>query len=204
MRSADHETQRVIRAWITQVLATKGWTSHRLAKEAKVGAATLSRALEDEPNFITSTKTIERIVRATGIAAPTGIGMGSNSFRGGLAEPEAIYIAAPSRDVAETLKVSGQQAVWQIKSRAIELAGYLIDDFLLVDPTVTPVTRDAVCVQIYDLKTGQAETVFRIYEPPFVTTETSDPASRRKPVTIDNERAGIWGVVVKSLRVRKP
>ncbi len=202
---AHDDAREVIRAWFNRVLATKGWTPHHLAKVAQVSQATISRALDADADYVTSTKTIEKIVRATGISAPTGIGMTGNAVTvgpGGLAEPEAIYIEDAGSELAP-LEVSGPQAIWQLKSRGIELAGYHFDDFLLVDPAVQPMLRDAICVQIYDLKSGRAETVFRIFDPPFAITETADPAARRKPVTIDHERASIWGVVVKSLRVRR-
>jgi DNA-binding phage protein len=208
----EDSAQEIIRAWVQNVLQSMAWKPYRLAKEAGVSPATISRALDQDSGFVTSTKTIEKIVRATGMAPPTGIGMGgqANGTRpmrvaGGMAEPEAIFVQdAAERADLSPLRMEGPQGVWQLQSRSIELAGFIPDDFLLVDPREQPVMDDAVCVQIYDLRTGAAETTFRIYDPPYVTTQTLDPRAKRKPVAIDNERALIWGVVVKSLRLRRP
>lgn len=202
--TTDGAAQEILRAWIHRVLDQTSWTPHRLAREARVGVATISRALDANSTSTISTRTIEKIVRATGIAAPTGIGMGANSAKAtGFAEPEAIYVPEMS-DELSPLRPAEHQAVWQIGTRGIELAGYHMGDYVLVDPETSPLVRDVVCVQLYDLQRGTAETVFRVYEPPYVVTETADPTARRKPVAIDNERAAIWGVVVKSLRLRTP
>lgn len=49
-----------------------------------------------------------------------------------------------------------------------------------------------------------AETALRIYDPPYLVTETSDPAARRKPELVDGDRVSIWGPVVRLLRIRAP
>jgi len=87
---------------------------------------------------------------------------------------------------------------WVMKSRALEHAGYLPGDILIVDLNAKPQDGDAVCAQIYD-RNGKTETAFRIYEYPFLIAASADPDLRR-PVLVDNERASIRGVVMASIR----
>lgn len=200
MSNSEQDAQDIIRAWLQRVLASKDWKPHRLAKEAGVSPATISRALNDD-SFTTSTTTIEKIVRATGVPAPTGIGMMvPNSKLRSFAEPEAEYVASP-QDITGS-EQAGQQATWKLSSRALDLAGYLPGDLLIVDPTISPVARDIVCVQIYSREKMSAETVFRVFDPPYVVTRSTDPAAERKPLLIDQERASIWGTVIKVVRIR--
>lgn len=198
--TAEHGAQMIIRAWVERVLLTKGWKPYRLAKEAGLGVATIDRALDPAAATVPSTKTIEKIVRATGIAPPQGIGMRGNALSAGFAEPEGFYIAEPEA-AGLPFEVTGQQAAWQINTRAIELAGCFPGDYVLVDPAVTPKPKDIVCAQIYSVKSATAETVFRVYEPPYIVTKTFDPATERKPELIDNERVLVWGKVVRLTRL---
>ena len=61
---------------------------------------------------------------------------------------------------------------------------------------------DIVCAQLYDFVRMKAETVFRIYEPPYLCTATFD-RDNMTPVLID-KNVGIKGPVVLSLRGRRP
>lgn len=198
--NSSDRAQEIIRAWLNRVLEAKSWAPSRLAKEAKVSPATISRALNDD-QFTTSTTTIEKIVKATGIAAPSGIGSVSNATEAGFAEPEAEYIAEPET-LDQILKIDGAQAVWRLQTRSIELAGYVPGVYLIVDPSVEPRAGDAVCVQIYNFRSTSAETAWRIFDPPYVVTKTMDRNAERKPLLIDNERVAIWGTVIKSVRIR--
>ena len=68
--------------------------------------------------------------------------------------------------------------------------------------TVPPRSGDVVAAQVYNLERGTAETKLRVYEAPFLTTRTMDPASTDRPLFVDNERVHVAGTVVRSLRVR--
>jgi lambda repressor-like predicted transcriptional regulator len=187
------ETHDLIRQWIEQVLTRTGWSSHRLALEAGVSPATVSRALNDG-QYLTSTRTIEKIVRATGIAAPQNIGASGGPVRGGFAEPEAVYQGArPNRPAAEG---GPHAAVWRLQSESLRQAGVLPGDMLTVDPDTPPRAGDIVCVQVLDAA-GEAQTVFRVYDRPFAVTAHAHPDHARKPLMIDDERVQVWGTVVR-------
>ena len=190
--------------WVNAILSHKGWRPSRLAKEAGVDHSTLSKWLNDPVNAAQlNSTTVEKIAVAGGIppyhaeaiAAPRGF-----------AEAEAAPFLAIDADDPFTAAIAalkgGQPGVdaWVMKSRAMETAGFLPGDVLVVDLNAEPRDGDAVCVQLYD-RAGRAETAFRIYEAPFLVAASHDPELRR-PVLVDNERAVIRGVVIGSFRPR--
>ena len=91
---------------------------------------------------------------------------------------------------------------WTLKSRALETAGYLPGDVMIVDLNGGAEPGDVVCAQLYDWSRSKAETVFRIYEPPYLVPATFDPRLRRI-IVVDNENAMIRGVVIASIRPRQ-
>lgn len=121
-----------------------------------------------------------------------------------LSEPEATFISEDAAMLQPVFSPGDGEGCWRLMSRAVELAGYLPGDLLLVSQKVSPLAGDVVCAQIYDGQTDSAETVFRVYEPPFIITRTMDPAHSQKPRIVDNERVVIWGTVIRSFRERKP
>lgn len=200
----DNERAR-IRAWIEAILQRTGWSRNRLAIEAGVSPSTITDIFSDRKHT-TSTSTIAKIERATGM--PLRAATGGQDRAGGarFAEPEAVYLAADSDadGMASHLPVTGEQAIWRLSSLAIQLIGCLPGDLLLVDPAVSPRAGDVICVQIYDLERGSAETVFRVYEPPYALTRTAVPYFEPKPLLIDQERVVIWGTVIAVTRWREP
>lgn len=74
-------------------------------------------------------------------------------------------------------------------------------DVVVVDLAATPTRGDVVCAQVYRWHEGKAETVFRIFEPPYLVAASAAPALRM-PLVVDNDRVMIKGVVTHSLRAR--
>jgi hypothetical protein len=90
--------------------------------------------------------------------------------------------------------------LWEIRGRALDLAGLLPGDVVAVDLGRSEFkTGDVVCAQIYDWQKGSATTVFRIYEPPYLVALSTDP-QHRKPVLVDGEQVLLKGRVVASFR----
>lgn len=124
----------------------------------------------------------------------------------GLAEVEsARYDAEPLKVIDGAVKaMKGERNgidPWVLKSRCLEGAGYLPGDVVLVDLNARPQPGDVVCAQVYD-RNGRAETVFRIFEDPFLVAATLD-RTLFKPWLIDNDRVIVRGVVIASLRERR-
>lgn len=199
-RQADATSMRTsIRLWLRRILDAKHWTPHRLAKEAGLGPATVHRALHDA-RFMPSLSTIEKIALASGMSLPRGLGSSASGPAPGFGEPEAVPMAESTK--ASPPSLDPDRSVWRLVTRAVELAGYLPGDSVVVDQSVTPVAGDLVCAQVYDLGGDSAETVFRIYHPPYLVSHSLDRDVSRKPLVVDNERVRIAGTVISMARVR--
>ena len=89
---------------------------------------------------------------------------------------------------------------WTLQSAALDLAGYLPGDILMVDLNADPEDGDIVCAQSYD-RLGRAETIFRRFQKPFLTALSTQSNSFR-PLIVDEDRVVIRGVVIATLRPR--
>lgn len=194
--------------WITAILDYRGWHQTRLASEAGVDPSTLSRFMKDPLNKAQlQTNSVEKIARVGGIPPYQTQAVARVA---GLAETEAEPLDFPTDptsnlpfDIALSALRKARNGLdpWVMKSRALELEGYLPGDIIFVDLNETASIGDAVCAQVYD-RNGKAETVFRIYEHPFLVSASTDKATRR-PLLVDNNTVMIRGVIVASLRPRR-
>lgn len=193
-------------AWIQAILAARNWKPTTLARAAGVDHSTISKFLNDRLNVAQlNTTTVEKIAAAGGIPPYETSVPGQPR---GLAEREAEPYEAMR--AADAILGSAIEAVragrngldpWVLRSRALEAAGYMPGDVLMVDLNGLPEDGDAVCAQVYD-KAGKAETVMRIYEKPFLVPATFDRTVRR-PLLVDDDNVIIRGVVVATLRPRR-
>lgn len=190
--------------WINFILRAKGWKVAELARRTKVNPSTYAKFRNDPENKAQlEPSTIMLIEEATGIKAY------ENSLIGkprGIAETESSrYEAEPLDIVSNAVRaLAGERNgidPWILRSRCLEVAGYLPGDVLMVDFNSRPQVGDVVCAQVYD-RNGKAETVFRIFEDPFLVAATLDRALF-KPLLIDNDRVVVRGVVVASFRERR-
>ena len=94
-----------------------------------------------------------------------------------------------------------RDSAWTLKSRALELAGYRPGDILFVQLGTPALKGDVFCAQIYDWHAQRTETVFRIFQPPYLVAATAD-AELLRPYGADEESVVIKGVVLHTLRSR--
>lgn len=191
-------------AWVNAILADKGWKPARLAREAGIDHSTLGKFLRDGLNIAKlNTYTVEKIAAVTDIPpyqtsrVERARGMAETE-----AEPFDATTTSDLRHVLEAMK-AGRNGVdaWVLRSRALENAGYLPGDILMIDLNATPVSGDVVCAQVYD-RSGRAETVMRLYEDPFLVAASLD-RNLMRPLLVDSERVVLRGVVINSLRPRR-
>jgi hypothetical protein len=91
---------------------------------------------------------------------------------------------------------------WRLKTMALEEAGYLPGDIVFVENLEdgqAPRPQDAVCAQIVDYQHGAAETVWRVYDPPYLVGAATDRTAY-KPLAVDGERVKIVGIIRESYR----
>lgn len=125
----------------------------------------------------------------------------------GMAEPDAVpYIAGdtalkPWCLAAIEAARQGRTGLdaWVMKGRALDLQGILPDDILLVDLNRRPAPDDIVCAQIVDFTTGVAETIFRLFQPPYLIAHSAKLGAVR-PEQVDEIRVSVRGVVEGVIR----
>jgi lambda repressor-like predicted transcriptional regulator len=203
-------TRDDVLAWLKGALKQNDESATALARRAGVAQSTLTRFLDEEnPGGMLNLRTISKIAHAVR-SAPKGFKAGGLDLTaGGLGEPEGQPfdktqdLPAWVRAAIEMLTQGRNAAdVWTLTSHALTHAGYLPGDLLVVDLGIPPAAGDVVCAQHHSWSTSSADTIFRIYEPPYLIAASIDPMVRR-PLPVDGERVIIKGVVTEMLRLRE-
>lgn len=186
--------------WVRAVMAHLGLTTYNaLAVRAKVDPSLIQKPFNKNYKGKFGTDTLGKIAAAAGLRV-----MEWPDRPGGLAEAEAIPFEYDQsgdaiaqnvdRAVRELTRGRNGRDAWQIQGHALELSGYVPGDIVIVDLNMTPRPKDVVCAQVYDWPNRRAETVFRVYDPPFLLTN-SIRFGPQKPLLVDDERVSIRGVV---------
>lgn len=198
------------RDYIAHVLRRTGWTQSELALRAGLDPSTLSRFLSaSRDGRELRQSSIDKIATVSGIAFGNGTSQphdGKVQPSAGFAEAEASPLDAGGESpVMQMLGILRRQHnnidPWTLKSQALLGAGYRPGDVVFVALGETPLSGDIVCAQVYDWTSGQAETVFRIFEPPFLVAASHDPRFLR-PLVLGDEKVQIKGVVIQTWRDR--
>lgn len=210
-KSAKSEAMRTLREaqqrYLETVRSRTGFSFSEIGRRAKLSPTTVTRFMNGEGEGTLATLTISQIADAVGVPA-TGAALGTSLE--GVSDNEAEpYVAsapnarAPLEQAIEALR-GGRNAAdpWVLRTRALEDAGYLPGDVVIVDLSATAVAGDAVCAQVYDWEKMRAETVFRIFEEPYLVGASRDPAFR-KPMLVDGKSVVIKGVVTDLVRPRR-
>lgn len=183
------ELREVIREWLQKVIRGSGLSATEIARRAGMATTTLTRFLNNpEHQSVPSLVTIEKVARVTKYAPPPGLGVAADGI--GFSEPEI----SPYQGAATGDEEAGDW--WEIGSRVLDLEGFMPGDRVLVSLRQPPRAGSVVVAQIVARGGEEVETVFRKYEPPFLTAR-STVANQPKPVLIDPEKVSIMGVVLR-------
>jgi hypothetical protein len=201
------DTKRAIqdrqRAWLLELCRACNLKPSPLAKGAGVSDTTVTRLLND-PSYAGSLSqaSIDRIKVRYGVPGPEEYAQ-RRPFQVGLAEAERLDLGRePGPLVRLVSQLVGNRVMvepWRLKTNALELVGYLPGDIILVDMQGSPRPQDAVCAQSYDWTGGRAETIWRVFDPPYLVGAASDRTAY-KPLLADNDRVIVKGVIVESYR----
>lgn len=208
-RESKREIRDQQRAWLRRVLEAMKTTPTELARAAGMADVTLSRFLNrDDYEGVLSALTLRLLVEHTGLPGPDDMG-GNNGSKFGFSDGAQVdyrgaeYKASPlGKLLALALHNRPNAAPWLLNTHALETAGYLQGDIVIVDAGVAPRAHDAVCAQVLD-HAGGAETVFRIFEPPVLTGANLNVGARPRPLLVDGTQVSIAGVVTDLFRTRR-
>lgn len=190
-------------AWLDWVETRTNLSDTALARKSGVSENTLTR-FRNRDGAVLSSLTVRQICEFAQVPGPENYLNPSGGF-----SEEASALALNDTAEASIVKMVKQAmsgrtntSPWTLKTSAIAQAGYLPGDILIADGSVPPMAGDVVCAQVYDLRQGTAETMFRIYEPPYLIS-TSNETAFRKPLLIDDERVIVMGTVTEMIRPRR-
>jgi len=192
------------RAWLLRVIETTGLKPSQIARGADVSDTTLTRLLNN-PSYegTLSELTIERIKTTYNLPGPGNDPPAKGGAPVLFSEAELLQFAAlePSIAAALTALCAGITAceIWRLHSSAIENAGYLVNDLVVVDPNATPGPHDAVKAVVTEWSRGSAETIWRLFDPPYLLSSAARQLAA-KPLLVDGQRVRVAGVIVASLR----
>ena len=202
------ELREAQKRWLDQVRSISGVTLTEIARRANMNPSSLTQFYNKEHRAGTlETLSLRRISDAMGVPVSSDAlgeaGPLNSGFRELEAEPYQIDLRSPVSAAVDAM-IDDRDHVhpWTLRSNALDMAGYRPGDILIVDLNGKPSAGDIVCAQLYDWQTGRAETVFRIFEPPFLIAASSEEAFRR-PRLVDDNSVAIKGVVEGMFRPRK-
>jgi hypothetical protein len=194
------------RAWLLEVLEKVQLKPSQMASSAGVSDTTITRILNNEEYTGTlAQETIERIKSTFKVPGPEEYASGRSALIG-LSEASRFEASKEARDLAAIVSaiVRGRPDVqpWRLKTMALEGVGYLPGDIVFVETLIgddLPKAQDAVCAQVVDYQHGSAQTVWRVYDAPFLVGAGHDRTAY-KPLLVDGERVKIFGVIRESFR----
>lgn len=205
MPRGDLLTARAHREWLKRLPTLTGKPLTRIAKEIKIAPSTLTRPLMegDDGTSTLHANTIAKIVAHTGAPAPAEQGSPVSGRRSplGFGEDAAPFVPQPGDPINAAIAAFTANydafALWTIRTRAVELAGFTPGDVAILDLNGKPQPGDVVCAQVYNWGRMTAETVVRVFERAapveLLVGKTLDP-SLQQPIVIDGERVIVKGV----------
>lgn len=204
MAETRDEDRDALRSWISENLREHELSATKAAKAAGMATSTLTKFLKNDPDytFTPTTTSVAKLERLFGRAAP-------RSAQGSVVLPqiEAAMVSMPklptSRQEAALAALAASRKgveVWRIMGDALQAAGVMVGDVLVVDLNEPPMAGDIVCAEIHDR--GSRRTVFRLYEKPYLVAASFDPALRT-PIVVDDRNVIVRGVVTERLSRRR-
>lgn len=192
----------IIKTWLETVMRKHNVTARQIAVQSGgMSPSTIYRALEPDGQFVMSTSKLAQIAETFGEEMPDMMGQAHArpGIQPGLSE-EMLPYSGPA--LPGSIAAGNDQGMWIIATDALDLEGYLPGDRVVVDMSVRPEPGDVVCAQVYNFQRGTAETVLRIFQPPFLMTRSTSRRAEAKPLYVDNERVVVRGTVVRMIRER--
>ncbi len=200
-KKADLLVAKRHRDFLRLVVEKTGVKPTPLAEKIGVAPSTLTRIYNEPENGKATLRatTIAKLESFSGISAPpTELHDGERALSG-LREDAIPYKDSGDTSLAPIIKaiIGTRKNIdpWTMQTRALECAGFMLGDTIFVDLATPPKAGEPCCAQVYDWRGGKAETVMRIFEPPYLVAATFDN-SLRKPFLVDAERVIVKGTIM--------
>lgn len=189
--------------WLNAILDATGWNATTLAKKANVHHSTLSKFRSSGGAASLTSHTIAKIAEVSPIppfeTSPPQQARGIARSEARQVELDQVSNTLINSALSTAKGTKNSLELWILESRALELAGYMPGDFLIVDANGIPAAGDPVCVRFPNPRPGEPTAIIRIFEKPFLVAATLDKTLRR-PLLIDDNHLQVAGVIVASLR----
>lgn len=192
--------------WLTAVAKHLNLSPSQLALNAGMAASTLTRYLNDNSGQVGLTeKTLEKIASYSGFRP----GQYPGGNRAGFSEADAVpYNATSAAELPSWVSLAIREAkggrndieAWVMKGGALDAAGVLPGDILIFDQNARARSGDIVLAQIVDYANDAAETVIRLYQPPYLITHSMRLGPTR-PEQVDEDRVSIVAVSCGIIRL---
>lgn len=198
------ELREAQRLYLRQVLDLdpQRRTLSEIARAGGLNHTTLTRFYNNPAHKgVLDALTLRRVAEVTGVepAADMG-GLGMTPLQRD-AEPFDLSGRDGFSEIVRRLLEARQGAEAMIlHTSAVELAGWLPNDLVIVDPRAHPRNGDLVRAEVSDRR-GNSENVWRIFDAPYLVSASTN-AAFRKPLVVDGQMVRIRGVVIHSLRDR--
>lgn len=186
-----------IREWLMDIMRRHDVSQRQVGLRAGVSPSTINRALAEDGDFVMTTSVIAKIAATFGERVPGA--QTAAAPRLGFAESDVVMLPmTPGQELQpDTVPVR-----WKVTSRALNLEGCLPGDIIDFDMSLKPERGDIVIAQVYDNKRGSAETVMRVFHPPYLIARSTDMSIDPKPLYVDNDNVLIVGVMRRLSRDR--
>ena len=206
-RSEKAEVGAKQRAYLRDTLKELGIKPSAMARAIELAPSTFTRFMKepDSSEKTLSARTMSKVEQLrqanSDSIVPTSAQAAWQSFH-----EEAVQFIAEGVADADFLKalqalIADRPGIdpWTLRTRSLELEGFMPGDIVLVDLNASPRPGDAVCAQVYDRGHTKAETVMRVFQNAgpvnLLVTRTMDPHPA-KPLVVDNDRVLIRGVLL--------
>jgi hypothetical protein len=198
------DLQDSVRAWLRGVLDETGLSASALARQIGTSTTTLTRVLNDAAaKHVLSTRTIDAIVRTTGLLGPGSPATGAARMPEG--EIDGLPLKPQTGDVrideAVRYLCAAENGLmpYRLNTRALEGMGYLPGDVVIVDLNASADHGDVVLARLHQARRGE---IFRVYAKPFLIACAVDRVARA-PLLVDDQHVSLHGVVVAMFRPRR-
>lgn len=194
----QQQLRESIRLWLNAIMEKHRTTARQIAVTSGVAPSTVYRALEPDGDFVMSTTIMAKIAKQFGEAMPAGMAQQQAMGNPGFSDRDAVEFEGELPTL--TAKAGTDRYRVKIMSDVLNLEGFRIGDIVEFDMAREPAAGDIVAAQKHMTQRFGAETVLRLYRPPYLLTRSSDPLVDPTPLLVDNISVRIVGVFRRLVR----